>query len=545
MPELVRLHISPLTPELLSKIIPASVLPLVSEASFHTIETFPEHSYGYINLPTIEAEKIKKKLNGTILRGSKMKVEEARKKKEMSDKKGDEVPEVVDDGDRKLRKSERKRKRGDGVLPGYELEDERKVKRGWTEPAKISKDKKVKKAEKDVSGKQDRKKKAQQSVYTDKPECLFKTKLPPNVPGKLGKDARGSKKSKRSKDDRETVVHEFENTTKHPTFLRDGSVGKKKKLVKEYDEARGWVDEDDSVVDQAPAKVVKKSTNSKPTMTQKDSTTINIMVTDKPNKLKSKPELRTELDDETSSSGTSSSSEESDSDEDDASVESQSKPMPTLEVSQSSPTTAEPHPLEALFKKPKVPLQNKDVTSRKPDLEVKVPFSFFDNHEDQDNDEHSEDEDAHAKESVEASSKKSKARSLPNLSIPQTPFTQRDRHWRSQRSAAPTPDTAAPSKKTFGSIWNRDDMEDDIDEDEEEDENEGDDQSKVESTPSGKDKGKNEVKDEVKDEKQESEFSKWFWENRGDTNRAWKKRRREAGKEKRQRENKRRTKASG
>lgn len=38
----------------------------------------------------------------------------------------------------------------------------------------------------------------------------------------------------------------------------------------------------------------------------------------------------------------------------------------------------------------------------------------------------------------------------------------------------------------------------------------------------------------------ESEFAKWFWENRGDNNRAWKRRRREAVKEKRQRENRQR-----
>lgn len=37
----------------------------------------------------------------------------------------------------------------------------------------------------------------------------------------------------------------------------------------------------------------------------------------------------------------------------------------------------------------------------------------------------------------------------------------------------------------------------------------------------------------------ETEFAKWFWENRGDNNRAWKKRRREVAKEERQRENRR------
>lgn len=38
----------------------------------------------------------------------------------------------------------------------------------------------------------------------------------------------------------------------------------------------------------------------------------------------------------------------------------------------------------------------------------------------------------------------------------------------------------------------------------------------------------------------ESDFANWFWENRGENNRAWKRRRREAAKEKRQRENRQR-----
>ena len=38
----------------------------------------------------------------------------------------------------------------------------------------------------------------------------------------------------------------------------------------------------------------------------------------------------------------------------------------------------------------------------------------------------------------------------------------------------------------------------------------------------------------------QSDFAKWFWEHRGETNRAWKRRRREAAKEKRKSDNKRR-----
>jgi hypothetical protein len=63
-------------------------------------------------------------------------------------------------------------------------------------------------------------------------------------------------------------------------------------------------------------------------------------------------------------------------------------------------------------------------------------------------------------------------------------------------------------------------------------------------TPSGKDKGKGVAtssKDVNGDRKEaESDFQKWFYEHRGETNRAWKKRRKVAAKETRQRENRKR-----
>lgn len=67
-------------------------------------------------------------------------------------------------------------------------------------------------------------------------------------------------------------------------------------------------------------------------------------------------------------------------------------------------------------------------------------------------------------------------------------------------------------------------------------------------TSNAKDKGKAKAVDTGIDRKgedgkgkaEESEFQKWFWENRGETNRAWKKRRKVVSKEKRQRENRKR-----
>jgi hypothetical protein len=149
------------------------------------------------------------------------------------------------------------------------------------------------------------------------------------------------------------------------------------------------------------------------------------------------------------------------------------------------------HPLEALYKKPR-PIPG---TPKKPNLGIEIPFSFFD-----------------AEEEAVGTAEP----------LPQTPFTQRDLQFRNVRSAAPTPDTAAPNKTVFGDVWGQGD---DIENEESEDQ--------PDATPSAPlpTEGTQET---------ESEFAKWFWQHRGETNRSWKKRRREAGKEKRQNENKKR-----
>lgn len=99
------------------------------------------------------------------------------------------------------------------------------------------------------------------------------------------------------------------------------------------------------------------------------------------------------------------------------------------------------------------------------------------------------------------------------------------------RSAAPTPDTAHANKRFIWPVEGEDD-----------DDDEG-----TAPTPVVKDKGKmTERKAQVEEEKggnggaEESEFQKWFYEHRGEANRAWKKRRKVVSKEKRQRENRKR-----
>jgi len=164
--------------------------------------------------------------------------------------------------------------------------------------------------------------------------------------------------------------------------------------------------------------------------------------------------------------------------------------------------------------------------------------------------------------------------------LPATPYTQRDLEWRGLRSAAPTPDTAAIGRR-FSFPWRNSSQEiDEENEDEDEDADAGaqlnnntkanasrpdtiaeedEEEAEAENDPSDQDmgneadanstpikarKGKaaaSTANDDDDADKEESEFAKWFWENRGDNNRAWKKRRRETLKTKRLRDNRKLT----
>src|SRR6478752_3045535 len=78
---IVRLHITPFTPALCKVYLAPSLLPLAQNISYHTLETFPDKGFGYVDLPAMEAQKLKKKLNGLTLKGSKVKIEEAKSEK--------------------------------------------------------------------------------------------------------------------------------------------------------------------------------------------------------------------------------------------------------------------------------------------------------------------------------------------------------------------------------------------------------------------------------------------------------------------------------
>ena len=529
-----RLHISPLNAQLLTTVLPPPILHQASNISYHTIQTFPERDYGYVDLPDLEADKLKNKLNGSVLKGSRVRVELARQEKHTMEGKKELSSDSQLTRSNTSRRGKKVKTREEGAIPGYELPAERKVKRGWTEPA--TSDAKPTKRRK---GKEEKIAKPKSSSLTGEAECLFKTTLPPNVP--TAADTREGKDHKRKRGDskRDVVVHEFANTTKHASFLRGEPSSKDKKPASEYIEGKGWMDEDGNTVE-APRKgrikVETEETGPKPRRSRRSSkleTPVVENTVPKSQHKESEP-----YNDETSSSGTSSESESesgtespeipasarkatrasvrkakgksqglgiSEAGDNEVEVDqverlsitrSSATPPPPQETQPTSaPATKEVHPLESLFKRPNNAASH---TPKKPNLEVSTSFSFFD------------------PEGNEGESQ--------NHLIPQTPFTQQDIRQRRQRSAAPTPDTAAPGK-TFGDLWTGTSDVSEADEDDD----------KEDAVA-----GQTEASTGLKDEKPESEFSKWFWEHRGENNRAWKRRRREAAKEKRQKDNKER-----
>lgn len=535
-----RLYISPLNARLLPTVLPPSLLQQASNISYHTIETSPEKDYGYVDLPEIEADRLRKKLNGSVLKGSKMRAEVARHQKSATESEQG-LPmdsEIIPSNTSRKGKS---KARMEGVIPGHELPTGRKVKRGWTEPS--SSDVKPTKRRKDTV---DKNKKSRTASLTGEAECLFKTTLLPNVPS--ADDTKAGRAKKRTKRDsnRELIVHEFANTTKHASFLRDESGAEGKKTASEYVEGQGWIDEDGNTIEAEPKKrqtrkkaeeTSKETMDSKPRRSRRSSKLeVPVVEVTRPGSKNMKGGPNEE---ETSSSGTSSDSESesevksaeqspparkstrasarnartksnglgiSAAGDDEVEVDridrlsitrSSATPPPSQEAHPiSAPTTNEIHPLEALFKRPNNAASH---TPKKPNLEVSTSFNL-------------------SNPGIEEGEGTS-------VLIPQTPFTQQDIRQRRQRSAAPTPDTAAPGK-TFGDMWaDTSDISDVDEDDEQEDATAG----KTEDMSTG-----------AKDEKPESEFSKWFWEHRGETNRAWKRRRREAVKEKRQKDKKER-----
>lgn len=531
---------------LLKTYIPASTQDCVTNISYHTLETFPDRPFGYLELPVMEAQKIKKKYNGTILKGAKVKISDAiPERKRRSDDDGQVEAEPV-----KIQKKKVEKEKGEIV--GAVLEEGRNVKRGWTEPPDPDEPPK-KKSKENKEGKnskkkdKDGKKKREPSKYTNDTECLFRLeKIPPNVLS--AKDEKKKKKFSKALKNGEVIVHEFENTQKHATFLRSGKLRADTKMASEYVYGKGWVDNEGNIVEaetdtqrvkrerrderKKAKQVTKEAKHAVKKAKEQEKQAALTHNEEQQKKAKAEEKARNAAED---------AAAELEHEDDDTDIMSPEPPPIDSKKKKTQKTTVEPvtvpaseerfttapptatevHPLEALFKRAK------PSTETTPIAPIKTSFSFFDASEDID-----DEEDANAA-----------AETTENL--PQTPFTERDLQWRREREGAPTPDTAAINRKfswSVGRIVERD-AQDHDEEDEEQETGRYDDVDMGNADALGITNGtvaSMQVGGDG-DEKEESEFAKWFWENRGDTNRAWKKRRRDAMKIKRKRENRRLT----
>ncbi|KAF2431262.1 hypothetical protein EJ08DRAFT_649065, partial [Tothia fuscella] len=511
--ERIRLHITPFNEALLKTFVPASIQSVATGISYHTLETFPERSFGYIELPKMEAQKLKKKFNGAILKGSKVRVEEAR-----PERKRKAVEEENAEGD-EPRKHKKKVKKEKGEIVGVQLPEGRSVKRGWTEPT-TNPQPKEKKDKKEKPSKKDKTSKREPSKYTTEPENLFRTELPPNVASKADE----KKKKKKKQGEKATVVHEFEQTVKHASFLKSGKVDGEGKVASEFVEGKGWVDGEGNVVEEEPEKQREKRER-KARKEEKRAK----------NARKAEKEAQSEaLTVAGAGEEAAEEREEPSTDTPDVTVDQADKLSEPPAKSDPTPVTQPKpiHPLEALYKRPK-PTSLDSPTRPTP---IKTSFNFFGTTEG--------DEEASPKETTPSDIKDT----ITTDHLPQTPFTERDLEWRSSRSAAPTPDTAAIGKKfsfSLGAIGEGEESDEEGEDDKDVKSMDGDGDGDVDMeemsglgiSTTGLAAQKTDKKPEG--EKVESEFAKWFWENRGDNNRAWKKRRREALKVKRKRENRR------
>lgn len=544
-----RLHITPFDADLLKVIVPAATLPQARNISYHNIETFPAKRYGFVEVPTADAEKLRKKLNGATLRGSKVRIEQARPEPVLPpiDAMGEDsgktkkVKKEKRSDDKKEKKEKSKKRNLEAVVEGVEIEP-RKIKRGWTvtESDKIQekrRDKSKKSADEDKEDKKEEKKKLKKreikSKYTDAPECLFKQKIPEapreKAPEEPKDDDEDQPKRKKRRSGNLVVVHEFGKTHKYPTFLKD-TTEKRAPEPLTFEDGKGWLDADGHVVESTKSKrpdfskvKAPKKQRPKPAPIEDDTTSSSGSSSESESDSEGEP-----VDDE---DGTSNNGSSPDNDEETQDKEVKTPELPqeaskklkldtqaptspstatkndssrpkssgsatslTIKIPSIAPGATDVHPLEALYKRP--------AGTEAPVGEV---FSFFDGGGNNNDDIEEED-------TVNVPPSGSQ--------VPMTPFSKQDYDFRNMRSAAPTPDTAHPSQSY--NLWPRQrSVEDSVEEDDEED-----------TSMTG-------ITDPTEDDKAgpKSEFQDWFWEHRGDLNRSWKKRRKTASKEKRNREN--------
>ena len=529
--ESVRLHISPFNHALYDAVIPKSLQPVVKGLSYHHTQVDPDRGFGYIELPKPEAEKLRKKLNGLTLRGKKMSLELARPERKRPLETEDEPqPE-------KKQKRSKKTKAKLGDLTGHELPEGREVKRGWTEASKQAKT-------------SDKKQKREKSKYTNDKELLFKTSGKGHKVSTTEPEAESKTEKKKKSKSGPVVVHEFEKTTKYPTFLRNEQP-KRAAGTLTFVDGEGWVDEEGKVIEPVkqrpglkprerqgtevakPVQPIDSPVGNAVELSSSDKEASDADTSDEDNVRKQPTDdlsgtasKHTETSDSSvgsSDSDTSSSEDESDESDSSSDLDSGSEEHTALVAEDKDDTTDVPqntedvqeqvfpqqaealaaeagkkeiHPLEALYKrrkdKPAMPAP------------IDTSFSFFAADDDIDGD--------HDTQVVDA---------------PQTPYTKQDLRQRGLRSAAPTPDTAAIGKR-FSFAFGKDYSDDE----------DGEARSPPSPLAERMDVAMEPLNDtDLHGAQEESEHAKEFWAKRGDRNRAWKKRRREVTKLERQREN--------
>ena len=518
MQELKRLHITPFNLDLLPVVLPQNLQGKASNISFHTIDNFPENNYGFLDLPVAEADKLKKRIHGCLLKGRKMKVEEAKRRKTSQ---ADEEKGPLLSSSKKTRSYSNRTNEGE-ALPAIELPKKRKVKRGWTEaddPPQKGKDKSKKTA---------KKAKTKDTSITGEAECLFKTKLPIKANAE-GID-QNTKKRKRKRD-QDIVVHEFANTQKHASFLKDDAGHLATDPATEFVAGKGSVDKNGNINEKPRRRTRTANPAQKVHVTgEADDLTKDHHPTGGPRASISpgpKDDTNGTSSEVTSSSGSETSGNEAeeqrkkqepkglgissvgDNSSNIAQIErlsvsrSSASPEPRAQEPPTSPPQVEKERLEAIFKRPKAAASHSQ-TPKKPQLEVSTSFSFLD---------------ADVGESGNGDA---------NMLLPHTPFTQQDFRHRRVRSAAPTPDTALPGK-TFADVLT---PHSDEGVESDEDDNE-------QATAGAGDQSRRTLRyKKIAEGQPESDFAKEFWERRGEMNRGWKRRKREAAKEQRMLEKK-------
>ena len=521
MTEFKRLHVTPLSHSLLPIVLPTPLCDRAIDITFHEIATFPENNFGYLSLPSADAEHLKRKFHGSVVKGQKMKVNDARPRRGAKDI---DLPDHATDPPRKKFRSKDSGHPDPEALPGIELASGRKVKRGWTE------------AEKGVDGrltgpKKDEKKrtkKKQRSITGDK-ECLFVANIPPSGLNVNQETVDVGKKRRRKGNETGILVHEFQNTSRSPGNPPNESISHMNHPAHEYVDGKGWVDKDGNVVEKVKKRgseqqrAIKASEEQASAVDSEEGLDGEGSVsTGEGNEEPANEKVISRSDRQKGASGKGSArlsvkkrrrGSAASTELDDLQTErverlsisrSSGSPAPHVEIQPTSAPSSGVHPLEALFKRPQQAASHSQ-TPKKPHLEVSTSFSFFD--PDTEGQEHGD----------------------PNLLLPQTPFTQQDFRHRRQRSAAPTPDTALPGK-SFGDILGTRDDEEMGSEDSQLNE-EATHGEPAQATPSPEREGK-------KVGQEESENAKWIWEHRGENGRAWKRRKREATKEHKLRERK-------